>query len=149
MRAHADDLVGDLACTDDEAEPRLEDIVHALRTFGLHTGLRMNVSKSKVLLKGLSVQYFVLSLGLKVGDKIKYLGVRIGHVTEKDIFASAFSNSFLRAQTIFDMDMTRAEKVQFLQAWVYPLWIVPARVCYPSKQIFLPDVHNGADGLGA
>ena len=136
VRMYADDLVVYIACSDDEAEPFLEDILHALRTFGLHTWLRMNVSKSKVLLKGLSIPPFVLSLGLKVADKIKYLGVMIGHVTEKDIFASAISNSFLRAQTIRDMDMTQTEKVQLLKAWVYPLWILPARVCIPSKKIF-------------
>ena len=132
---YADDLVVYIACSDDEAEPLLEDIVHALRTFGLHTGLRMKVSKSKVLLNRLKVKLFVLSLGLKLADKIRYFGVMIGHGTQKDIFASAISNSFLRAQTIRDMDMTGTEKVQLLTAWVYPLWIVPARVCYPSKQI--------------
>ena len=61
---------------------------------------------------------FVASLGLKVADKIKYLGVMIGNVTEKDVFALAISNSFLRAQTIRDMDMTRAKKGQLLEPWV-------------------------------
>ena len=105
---YADDLVVYIACSDDEAEPVLEDIVHVLRIFGLHIGSRMNVSKSKVILKGVNIQSFVLSLGLKVVDKIKLLGVMIGHVSEKDIFASAMSNSFLRALTVRDMDMTRA-----------------------------------------
>ena len=71
---YADDLVVYIAFSEDEAEPLLEDIVHALHTFGLHTGLRMNVSTSKVLLNGVHIQSFVLLLGLKVADKIKYLG---------------------------------------------------------------------------
>ena len=66
---------------------------------------------------------------------MKYLGVTIGNVTEKDVFESAISNCFLRAQTIRDMDMTQAEKVQLLKACVYPLWILLAGVCYPTKQI--------------
>ena len=45
-----------IACSDDEVEPFLEDIVHALRTFGFQTRLRINVSKSKVLVKGLNIQ---------------------------------------------------------------------------------------------
>ena len=95
----------------------------------------MNISKSKFFLKGLDLQQFVQSLGLKFALKIKYLGVMIGQVTEKDIYASAVSKSFIRAQLVRDLDLTRSEKVQLLKVWIYPLWILPARVCYPSKQI--------------
>ena len=94
----------------------------------------MNSSKSKVLLKGLGLQ-FVQSLGLKFALKIQYLGVMIGQVTEKDIYASAVSKSFIRAQIVRDLDLTQSENVQLLKVWIYPLWILPARVCYPIKQI--------------
>ena len=55
----------------------------------------------------------------------------IGHVTEKNIFALAISNSFLRDQTICDMDMTGTEKVQLLKSWVYTMRILP--VTPPSR----------------
>ena len=78
---YADDLVIYISCSEDEAEPLLEDTFHALRTVGLPTGLRMNVSKSKVLRKGPNMQSFVFSSRLKVADKIENWGVTIGRVT--------------------------------------------------------------------
>ena len=59
----------------------------------------------------------------------------IGKVTEKDIYSLAFSRSFLRAQTARDLDPTGAEKVDFLKSWIYPVWILPARVRFPPKHI--------------
>ena len=135
VRMYADDLVMYISCSSADAKILLQDMVHALNTFRLHTGLRMNGSKSKVLLKGLDPQQFVQSLGLKFALKIKYLGVMIGPVTEKDTCTSAVSKSFIRAQIVRHLDLTRFEKVQLLKVWIYPLWVLPARVSYPSKQI--------------
>ena len=53
------DLVVYMSCSSTDAVVLLEDIVHALYTFGLHTGLRMNSSKCKVLFNGLDLQQFV------------------------------------------------------------------------------------------
>ena len=131
---YADNLVIYIACLPEDAE-LLQEGVEALNTFGLHTGLPMNASKSKVLLKALHLQQFVGSLGLKLADKIRYLGVIIGEVSEKDIYSLAVSRSFLRAQIGRDLDLTRAEKVELLKAWIYPLWILRVRVCYCSKPI--------------
>ena len=110
VRMYVDDLVIYIACLPEDAKFLLQEVVQALNTFGLHTGLRMNASKSKVLLKGLHLQQLVWSLGLKLADKIRYLGVMIGQVSEKDIFWR-YRDHFLRSQTVRDLDLTRAEKV--------------------------------------
>ena len=132
---YADELVVYMSCSSADAEIVLQDIVHALNTFESHTGLHMNSSKAKVLLKGLGLQQFVQSLGLKLALKVKCLGVMTGQVTEKDIHASTVSKSFIRAQTVRELDLTRSEKVQQLKVWIYPLWIFTARVGCPRKQI--------------
>ena len=89
-----------IARSPEDAEFFMQEVVQALNTFGLHIGLRMNTSKSKVLLKGLDLQQFLGSLGLKLADKIRHLGVMIGQVSEKDIYSLAVPRSFLRAQTV-------------------------------------------------
>ena len=70
----------------------------------------MNTSKSKMLVKGLEPRSFVVSLGLKFDDKIKHLGVIIGHVTKKDIYGFVVLKSFIRAQAVHDVYFTGKRK---------------------------------------
>ena len=124
-----------IACSSDDTEFLLQEVVQNLNTFGLHTSLRMNTSKPKVLFKGLDLQQFVVSLGPKLVDKIGYLRVMIVQVSEKDVYSLVVSRSFLRARTVRYLILSGAEKVELLKAWIYPLWILPARVCYARKPI--------------
>ena len=93
MRMYADGLVIYIGRSPNDAKFLLQEIVHALNTFVFNTGIRMIISKSKVLLKGLNLQQFVESSGLKLADNIRYLGVMIGQVT-KHLFFGIFKVIF-------------------------------------------------------
>ena len=134
-RMYADDLIVYLSFDAEVATNVAASIVHCLREFGLYTGLRMNVGKSTITLKGLEIQEDIERLGLSIFSKVRYLGIIIGDATPQEVYAKAIALSFVRAQFLRDLDLTPSEKVYLLNIWILTLWILPARVCYPTKEV--------------
>ena len=92
-----DDLIVYLSCSPEEAIAVVAATVHCLREFGVYIRLRMNVGKSKIILKGMRQQEDVECLELSVASKVAYLGVMITDVSPSDINAKAIATSFVRA----------------------------------------------------
>ena len=69
VRMYVDDWMIYIGCSPEDAEFLLQETIHALNALGLHTGLRNNTSKSKVLLKG-----FNRCLGLKLAARLGIWG---------------------------------------------------------------------------
>ena len=129
---YADYLVIHLSC---DAEGGCASIVHCLREFGLYRGVRMNVGKSSIILKGLEIQEEIERLGLSISRKARYLGIMIGDATPQEVYAKAIAVFFVRAQFLRDLDLTPSEKAYLLNIWILTRWILPARVCYPTKDL--------------
>ena len=81
VRIYADDMVVYPSCDAEVATDVVASIVHYLREFGLYTGLRINVGKCTIILKGLQIQGDIERLGLSVSSKVRYLGIMIGDAT--------------------------------------------------------------------
>ena len=121
VKMYADDLIVYLSCSAEEANDIVASIVHCLREFGVYTGLRMDVGKSTIVLKGLDVQADMERLGLSVSSKVRCLGIIVGDVTPQEVYAKAIAFCFLRAQFLRDLDLTPGEKVNVLNIWILPL----------------------------
>ena len=78
---YEDDLVVYLSCDAQVATDVVASIVHCLPKFGLYTGLRMNVGKSTIILKGLEIWGEIQRLGVSLSSKVRYLGFMIGDAT--------------------------------------------------------------------
>ena len=69
----------------------LASIVHNLLEFGLCTGLRMNVGKATIILRGVGVHEDMERFRLSISSKVGYLGIMIGHVNPEELCAKAIA----------------------------------------------------------
>ena len=135
VRMYADDLIGYLSCDAQVATEVVAFIVHFLREFGLYTGLRVNVGKSTIIVKGMELQAGITRLELSISSKVRYLGIMIGDSSPQEVYVKAIAVSFVTAQYLKDLDVTPSKKVHLQNIWILTPWIFPARVRYPTKEV--------------
>ena len=73
-------------------------VLHRLRYFSKLSGLKINVDKSKLLLKGDLSPADYRDTQLLIVSKLKYLGVWIGQITTEQAFAECLAIAPKRAQ---------------------------------------------------
>ena len=105
-------------------------IFEQLRQFGLFVGLQLNLSKSAHLTKGTFVTV-LKSFGIDIKQKVKYLGILLGHVTSEEAYVPVLARATLRAHFMSNVPLMQDERVALFQEWVLPLFIFPARGYFP------------------
>ena len=135
---YADDLIIIIEC-DPATGARVFLLVWSrVQEFSTITGLYTNLDKSNILLKGHwdpihRVQ--LLSTGLRVVDKYKYLGIVLGATTAEEAYGPALRKATGRAFSMQSWSLSLAERVELLQSWILPLLVYPSRVVYPTDNV--------------
>ena len=121
-----------------EPQPPLPPIFEHLRQFGIFVGLQIELSKSAFITKGAWTDQYVTvlkSFGVEVKQKVKYLGIVLGHVTSEKAYAPVITRAPLRAHFMSHFQPTQDEWVAPFQEWVLPLFVFPARAYFPTDTV--------------
>ena len=63
------------------------------------------------------------SFGIDIKQKVRYLGVRVGHVTSEEAYAPLIARVLYRAHFMRNLQLTHEERVALYQDWVLPLFM--------------------------
>ena len=85
------------------------------------SGLKINVDKSKLLLKGDLRPANYRDIQLFIVSKLKYLGVWIGHIKTEQAFAECLAIAPKRPQFLRKLPLGLNERVLSLKIWFLPL----------------------------
>ena len=113
-------------------------IFEHLHQFGIFVGLRLNLSKSAFLVKGVwpdAYRESLRSFGIEIKDRVKYLGILLGHVTSEEAYAPIMARASAKAHFMSHLQLTLDERVALFQEWVLPLFIFPARAYFPTDSV--------------
>ena len=133
-RMYVDDLALIFTGQSTYVHAMVMQVVHRLRIFSKLSRLKMNVDKSKLLLKGDLSPADYRDTQLLIVSKLKYLGVWIGHITTEQAFAECLAIALQRAQFLRKLPLGFNERVLILKIWILPLlnFTAPAYQPYDS-----------------
>ena len=112
----------------------VEAILYVISIFGHFTGLTINRGKSYTLVKAGSRELPTHIAGLQVQQKLKYLGVLLGHVSPSEAYGPVISKMLLRARHLSTLPLSLEEKSVLLQMWISPC-------CHLTTRVHWPNVH--------
>ena len=118
--------------------PLLSKVFDAIRVYGYIVGLKINPDKSAFLTKGMWQEHDLHRLsqfGVCVRQKVKYLGILLGHVSSDEAYAPVIARAAMRAAFMLSLPLTFTERTTLLQEWVLPLFIFPARAYFPTATV--------------
>ena len=118
-------------------------VLHGLRIFSKLSGLKINVDKNKLLLKGDLSPADYRDTQLLIVSKLTYLGVWIGHITTEQAFAECLAIALKRAQFLRKIPLGLNERVPILKIWILPLLNFTARAYQPNDSVIsqLRNIH--------
>ena len=135
---YADDLIIIIDCDPATGVRVFLFVWSRIQEFSEVTGLFTNLDKFNILLKGQwdSVHRVqLLSTGLKIVEKYKYLGIVLGATTAEEAYGPALRKAIGRAVSRQVWSLPLADRVELLQSWILPLLVYPARVVYPTDNV--------------
>ena len=112
----------------------VEAVRNVLGVFGHYSGLTINRGKSYALVKTRSRECPAHIAGLQVQQKLKYLGVLLGHVSPSEAYGPVISKMMLRARHLSTLLLPLEEKTALLQMWISPC-------CYLTVRVHRPNLH--------
>ena len=86
--------------------------------FGEHTGLHLNLTKTKVLIQGVG-PWPSRPAGMSVVPCVKYLGALFGDITAAEAYEKGPTVFESRCVLISRKPLSRKEKVQLIHTWCY------------------------------
>ena len=93
----------------------VEAVLYVLGIFGHYSGLKINTGKSYALVKTRSRECRTHVAGLQVQQKLKYLGVPLGHVSPSEGYGPVISKMMPRARHLSTLPLPLEEKTALLQ----------------------------------
>ena len=112
----------------------VEAVLYVLGIFGHYSGLKINRGKSYALVKTRSRECPTHIAGLHVQQKLKYLGVLLGHVSPSEAYGPVISKMMLQARHLSTLPLPLEEKTAILQTWISPC-------CYLTTRVHRPNLH--------
>ena len=97
---YADDLLVYIPLPLAQTFPLLSKVFDAIRVYGYAVGLKINLDKSAFLTKGIWQELELQRLsqfGVSVRQKVKYLGILLGHVSSDEAYAPVLARAAMRA----------------------------------------------------
>ena len=121
---YSDDVLLKVSGKPEELHARVGGVLDNIREFGRFTGLRLNASKTEVLLRGAppGVDWH----GLRVVQHLRYLGGYIGDVAPEVSFAPAMTKVRSRCLWLVTSPFSVEEKKLLIHTWVLPCIRVPS-----------------------
>ena len=133
MLFYADDLFLYIPVSPSVVCAILPQICDQLRVYGVYVGPRLNLGKSAFLIKGAWTPRHLevpRSFGIQVKQKVKYLGVLVGHVSSEEAYAPLIARALHRAHYMRTLPLSHEEHIALFQEWILPLQIFPARAYF-------------------
>ena len=121
----------------------LSEICDCMKTFGLFSGLLLNLGKCGMVINGqlhASDQALVEStrsgefiMGISICNRVKCLGVMMGNVTSDEAFSLPLAEAQRRASQLAGLQLSLRERLLLLKTWILPTILLTARSYFPSE----------------
>ena len=135
---YVDDLLIIISGSPEHTASLLRRCWEVMTEFQVITGLKVNPSKSAILVlgawSGAAVQT-VAMVPLPIKKWYKYLGVKLGDISPYEAYQPALQKAIGRAYAMQKWDLSLDERVALLQQWILSLLVFPAKVVYPAEQV--------------
>ena len=123
-----------------QALARLKRVREVLYKYSLVSGYKLNMHKCKLLPQRWSFEETDLNesgehQGIKVVQRVEYLGTWLGHVTFEDQFAKPLRVFRDKAAFIATLPLTLAQKVEIPRVWAFPTLFYVATLFYPTDVV--------------
>jgi hypothetical protein len=115
---YSDDAFVRVTCLASDLKSRVGDLLSMVQEFGQWSGLKINVAKSEIMLRGVSHEVFWH--GIKVVPYVRYLGAFIGEIDAEKSFAPALAKVWPRLCWLGTAPLSMEEKRHLVHSWVYP-----------------------------
>ena len=112
-----------------------EQLMAAMREYAEFSGQELNVDKCEVVLQGNWTNKDFTVGGIKVGTKIKYLGVYIGKATAEQQYAGPKRRFDQKMYFLQNTSLTQEEKAEAIRTWGLPVFAVVAKLVYPTEEV--------------
>lgn len=116
--------------------PPREEYVNAIinhhELFGKVAGPCVSINKSKILNIGNPGGNIN---GVKVTDRIKYLGILMGNLTMGEAYAPILEKMKQRATVLSRTSLPLRDKIWVMEMWLYPMVFYAAQVIRPTQEI--------------
>ena len=123
---YSDDTLIKVTGRREELKARVRGVLEIVSAFGLWSGLRVNMVKTELMLRGTLPQQDWMEL--KVVPYIRYLGAFIGTIDADRSFAPAMSKVWQRCCWLASAPLSLEEKKLLVHSWVLPCLRVPGLV---------------------
>ena len=122
---YADDVLLHIPGTRSAVAGAMEVIMWRFLVYGRFSGVRVNVSKTKLVLRKHRVnpQRTISYSGVSLCDSFRYLGIHFGHVTPTEAYSANMRKMLWRAHVLAKLSLGMQEKNYLLKTRVLP-------VCY-------------------
>ena len=121
LMLYADDLLIWISGGNAAAERQAQSAMRVLQEFGAFSGLKVNMQKSFAILKRQSCPAPERYVGLTVKDKVRCLGVQIGHVNAEQAYAAPMAKMKARVAFLKTLPLEVQEKAEIFRIWIQPV----------------------------
>ena len=121
---YSDDTLIRVIGSQADLKGRVEGILEFIHSFGQWSGLRINMAKTELLLKGVPQE--ANWHGLRIARFIKYLGGYIGDIEVEKSFAPSLIKVHNRCCWLSTAPLCIEEKKLLIHSWVFPCLRIPA-----------------------
>ena len=136
---YADDLLLFIPLPLAHVFPLLSKVFDAIGIYGYIVGLKINLDKLAFLTNGKWQEHELhkLSLfGVIVRQKVKYLGIVLGHVSSDEAYAPVLARAAMRAAFMRSLPLMFTERNTLFREWVLPHFSSPPMRISPQTQWF-------------
>ena len=131
---YADDMLLLFQGSGRRAVSNVEAVLYVPGIFGHYSGLSINRGNSYALVKTRSRECPTHNAGLQVQQKLKYLGVLLGHVLPSEAYGPVISKMMLRVRHLSTLPLSLEENTALLQMSISPC-------CYLTARVHRPNLH--------
>ena len=135
MMLYADDIILGFKARGGIAKKDAAAAIYVLSIFGYFSGLRMNAQKTFVLYKSTLDPAPETVAGLTVVQKLKYLGIWLGHISAGQAYGPSLQAMYHRASYLRNLPLSLEEKAELLMIWIAPVVYLTAIAYAPNLQV--------------
>ena len=114
------------------SERQAESALRVLQKFGAFSVLKVNMQKSFAISKRQSGRVSKRYVGLTVKDRVRYLGVQIGHVNAEHAYAAPMAKMKARAVFLKTLPLELQDKAKIFRIWIQPVVQLTTKIYEPS-----------------
>jgi ribonuclease HI len=130
---YSDDAFVRVVANSSDLKGRLGELLNKIKEFGYWSGLKLNLDKSEILLRGIPHEPIIHDI--KVVPYVRYLGGFIGDISAEKSFAPALSKVWTRLCWLRTAPLSMEEKKDLVHSWIYPCLRIPGLLRRPPPSV--------------